>query len=156
MSPAAKPSTLPDLACGAAAAVGDDIRGHRRAALAVPLVNVLDDALAPVAARQIEIDVRPLAALLGEEPLEEQIHADRIDGRDAERVADGAIRRRPAPLDQNALLPAEIDDVPDDQEVAGEIEALDQIELTGDLRAGAIVIRPVAIARADLRDVAQE
>jgi hypothetical protein len=42
---------------------------------AVLLVDVLDDALAPIAARQIEVDVGPLAALLREEPLEQQVHA---------------------------------------------------------------------------------
>ena len=73
-----------------------------------------------------------------------------------ERVADGAVGRRPAALHENALLPAEIDDVPDDEEVAGEIELLDQIELARDLRAGAIVIRPIAIARADLREPPQK
>ena len=51
---------------------------------------------------------------------------------------------------------AEVDDVPDDQEVAGELELLDQIELARDLRPRAIVIRPVALARADLGDLAQE
>ena len=54
------------------------------------------------------------------------------------------------------MLPAEIDDVPDDQEVAGELELLDEIELARDLRARAIVIRPVALARADVGDLAQE
>jgi hypothetical protein len=31
------------------------------------------------------------------------------------------------------VLPAEIDDVPDDQEVAGELQLLDEIELARDL-----------------------
>src|SRR5207248_5675396 len=99
------------------------------------------DALAAVAARQIEIDVRPLAALLGQKPLEEQVHADRIDRRDAEAVADGAVGRRSPSLHEDVVLPAEVDDVPDDQEVAGERELFDQIELACDLRAGAIIRR---------------
>ena len=151
-----EPKHLADFARGAPAAIRDHVGRHRRAELAVALVDVLDDALAPIAARQIEIDVRPLAALLGEKALEEQLHADRIDRGDPERVADGAVGRRPAALHENALLPAEIDDVPDDEEVAGQIEPFDQIELARDLRAGAIVIRPVAIARANLRQPAQE
>ena len=80
----------------------------------------------------------------------------RIDGGDAEAVADGAVGRRAAALHEDVLLPAEVDDVPDDQEVAGEIELLDEIELARHLRAGLVVIRPVAIARADLGDLAQE
>ena len=56
-----------------------------------------------------------------------------------------------------SLLAAEIDDVPDDQEVAGEIELLDQIQLALDLpRVARSSIRPVALARAGLRDLAQE
>ena len=81
---------LAHLARGAAAAIGDDVGGHRRAVLAVFLVDVLDHPLPAIAARQIEIDVRPLAALLRQEALEEQLHPDRIDGRDAR----GCSRRR--------------------------------------------------------------
>ena len=109
-----EPSTLPDLARRAPAAIRDDVGGHRRAELAVFFVDVLDDALAAIAARQIEIDVRPLAALLRQKPLEQQIHADRIDRRDAEAVAHGAVGRRPAALHEDVVLPAELDDVPDD------------------------------------------
>src|SRR5215213_3817135 len=147
---------LPHLARSAPAAVRDDIGGHRSAELAVSLVHILDRALTPVAARQVEIDVGPLAALLGEKALEEQVHADRIDGCDPEAVADGAVRRRPPALDEDVVLPAEIDDVPDNQEVAGEIELLDQVQLTGDLRAGAIVIRTIPVARSYMRQAAQE
>jgi hypothetical protein len=50
---------------------------------AVAFVDVLNDLLAPIAARQIEIDIGPFTALFREKPLEEQIHADRIHGRDA-------------------------------------------------------------------------
>ena len=134
----------------ASPAIGDDVGRHRRAETAVLFVDVLDDPLAAIAARQIEIDVGPLAALLREKPLEQQIHADRIDRRDAEAVADGAVGGRPAALHEDVVLPAEVHDVPDDQEVAGEIELLDEIELARDLRAGAIVIRTVAIAGADV------
>ena len=95
---------LPDFARRAPAAIGDDVGGHRRAERAVFLVDVLNDALAAIAARQIEIDVGPLAALLGQEALEQQLHADRIDGRDAEAVADGAVGRRAAALHEDVLL----------------------------------------------------
>ncbi len=95
---------LADLAHGAARAVGDDVGGHRRAALAVALVDVLDDLLALVAARQVDVDVGPLAALLGEEALEEQLHADGVDGGDAERVADRRVGGRAAALAEDAAL----------------------------------------------------
>ena len=126
-----------DVAHRRAAAISDDVGGHGGAQLAVALVDVLDGALALIAAGQIEIDVRPLAALFGKKALEEQFHVHRIDGRDAERIADRAVGGRSAALHQNVLAPAEVDDVPDDQEIAGQIEFFDERELAIDLAAGA-------------------
>ena len=108
----------------------------RGAARAVAAVDVLDDLLALVAGRQVEVDVGPLAALLGEEALEEQLHADGVDRRDAERVADRAVGGRAAALAEDAALAAEADDVPDDQEVAGEVELPDERELVLELGGG--------------------
>ena len=93
---------LADLAHGAPRAVGDDVRRHRRAARRRSAGRRTGSPLPPVAAREIDVDVGPLAALLGEEALEEQLHADRIDRGDAERVADGAVGRRAAPLREDA------------------------------------------------------
>ena len=151
-----KPEHLADLARRGPAAIGDDVGGHGRAELAVALVDVLNDALALIAARQIEIDVGPLAALLREKALEQQVHADRIDRGDAEAVADGAVGGRSAALHEDVVLPAEIDDVPDDQEIAGELQLLDQIELAFDLRPRASWYGPVPFARADVGELAQE
>src|SRR6185369_1222301 len=53
---------LPDFARGRAPTISDDIRGHRRAEFSVALVNVLNRLLALIAARQVEIDVRPFAS----------------------------------------------------------------------------------------------
>src|SRR3989442_991386 len=78
----------------------------------VLFVHVLDDALAAIAAGEIEIDVGPFAPLLRQEPLEQQIHAHRIDRRDAQAVADGAVGRRPAALHKDVVLAAVVDDVP--------------------------------------------
>ena len=121
-----KAQRLAGFARGRASAIGDDVGGHRRAEFAVALIDVLDCSLALVAAGQVEIDVRPLAALLGKKALEEQVHADRIDGGDAERIADHTVGRRAAPLHQNALALAELHDVPDDQEVARKSELGDE------------------------------
>ena len=98
-----QPERLAHLAHRPARAVGDDVGGHGGAARAVRSVDVLDHLLAPIARRQIEVDVGPLAALLGEEALEQQLHPHRIDGGDAERVADRAVGRRAAPLHQDRL-----------------------------------------------------
>jgi len=46
--------------------------------LAETAIDFLDDRFAPVAAGQIEIDVRPGIAAFGEETLEEEIVADGV------------------------------------------------------------------------------
>src|SRR5881296_3505619 len=146
---------LARLAHGAARAVADDGRRHGGAALAVAAIDVLDDLFAAVPGRQVEVDVGPLAALLGEEALEEETHADRVDGRDAERVADRAVGGRTAPLAEDAALAAEADDVPHDQEVAGEVEALDHAELVLELSPDGGRDGPVALVRATLGEGAE-
>jgi hypothetical protein len=82
-----KPERFADVANRRARAVGDDLRGHCSVFATVPFVDVLDDLLA-VLVCEIDVDVGDFVALLGEKALEEQIHADRIDGGDAQRVAD--------------------------------------------------------------------
>jgi hypothetical protein len=148
---------LADLPRRAPAAIGDDVGGHRRAEPAIALVDVLDDLLAAVAARQVEVDVRPLPALLGEEALEEQLHLYRIDGGESERVAHRAIGGGAAPLHEDLVPAAILDQVPDDEEVAGQIEAPDDVELVGDLATGLVGELPRAVAppRARLRERAE-
>src|ERR1041385_6845171 len=74
---------LPDFARGRTPAISDDVCGHRGPMFSIALVNVLNRLLALLAARQIEIDVGPLASLFRKKALEQQVHADRIDGRDS-------------------------------------------------------------------------
>ena len=150
------PEHLAHLARRTAATIGDDVGRHRRTALAIPRVEILDGLFASIATREIEIDVRPLAALLGQEALEQQLHADGIDGRDAQAVAHRAVGGRPSPLREDVLLPTEVDEVPHDEEVAGEIELLDQIEFTRDLPPRLLRQRPVPPVRARLGDAAEE
>src|ERR1041385_3736714 len=75
---------LADFTCGRAPAISNDVRRHRRAEFSITLVNVLNRLLTLIAARQIEIDVGPLASFFRKEPLEQEIHADRIDSSDSE------------------------------------------------------------------------
>ena len=147
---------LAHFARGRASAIGDDVGGHGRAQLAEALVDVLDGALALVAAGKVDIDVGPLAALFGKEALEEQVHAHRIHRGDFERVADGAVGGRPAALRQDVVFAAEAHDVPDDQEIAGQLQLLDERQLALDLPPRALVIGTVAQARALFRQLAQE
>ena len=64
---------LADLARGAAAAVGDHVRGHGGAVFAVTPIHFLDHAFAPIAARQIEIDVRPAFSAFAQEAFKDEI-----------------------------------------------------------------------------------
>src|SRR5437660_12445887 len=82
-----------DLACGAAPAITDHVRSHGCTVFAVASINFLDHGFAPVAARKIEIDIRPAFAAFVQETLEHQIITDRIDRRDAEAIADYAVGR---------------------------------------------------------------
>ena len=100
------------------------------AVAAVFLVDVLDHLLAPLVL-EIDVDVGRLLALLGNEALEQQVAGRRVDRGDPEAVADRAVRRRAAALAQDRRVETarEGDDVVDGQEVAREIEPLDQRQL---------------------------
>ncbi len=117
---------------------------------------MLDDALATVAARQIEVDVGPFTALFGQKSLEEQLHADRIDGRNPEAVADSTVGGRTPSLHEDVVLSAEIHDVPDDQEIAGKVQLFDQVQFARHLVACALVIGPVPLARPNLGELPQK
>ena len=103
---------------------------------AVALVDVLDHLL-PAIGLDVEIDVGRTVALGREEPLEQQPEVDRIGLGDPEGVAHRAVRRAPPPLAVDVLVAAELDDVPHDEEVAGEAEVLDDVELVVDGAPGA-------------------
>src|ERR1043166_4251906 len=118
--------SLPNLPRGAASAIGNDVRGHGRAVFAVTPVNFLDDTLAAISARQIEIDIRPAFPAFAEEAFEDQIIADRIHRRDSQAITNRAVRRAPPALHHDVVFPAEINDVPYDQKITGEPEPLDQ------------------------------
>ena len=120
------PERLTHFARCHAIAICDDVRSHSGATLAITTVNMLNHFFALVAAGQIEIDVGPFTAFFGKKTLEEQLHADGIDGGDAQRITNSAIGGRSAALDKNILLAAEADQIPDDQEISGEFEFLDQ------------------------------
>src|SRR4051812_6843798 len=101
-----KVERFPNLAGGAFAAIADDVRGHGGPVFPVTPIDFLDHALAPIAARQVEIDVGPAFAAFAQEPLEDEIVADRIDGGDAEAITDRAVRRAPPALNHDVVFPA--------------------------------------------------
>ena len=104
------------------------------------VVDVLDHLLAPLVL-DVEVDVGRAVTLGREEPLEQQAERDRVGLGDAERVADRAVRRAPATLAVDVVAPAELDDVDEQEEVAGEAELLDHVELVRDLALRLLVLR---------------
>ena len=143
-----QPERLADLADGAAGAVADHGRREAGAVAAVALVDVLDDDLAPLVL-EIDVDVRRLATVGGDEALEQEIDAGGIDLGDAEAVAHRGIRRRAAALAQDLLRPGEADDVVDGEEIRRVIERGDQREFV--VEGGAHLVRDavgIASARA--------
>ena len=81
----------------------------------------------------VEVDVGRAVALEREEPLEQQAERDGVGLGDAERVTHRAVRRASPPLAVDVVDAAELDDVDEHEEVAGEAELLDHVELVRDL-----------------------
>ena len=106
-------------------AVADDGRGHPGMVAAILGVDVLDHLLAALVL-EVDVDVRRLVALGADEALEQEVGTGRIDGGDAEAVADGGVGGRAATLAEDAALAGEADDFVDGQEVGGEAELLDR------------------------------
>ena len=138
---------LADVAHRRSGPVGDDVGHLRGMAPAVALVDVLDHLLAPLRL-DVHVDVRRPVTRRGEEPLEEQPEVDRVHVGDAERVANGRVRRRAAALAVDVEPLAHLRDVPHHEEVAGEAEGADHVELVPNLlpraRYALALGRPVA------------
>src|SRR5213080_1865894 len=117
--------------------ISNDVRRHRGAELPVPFIHVLNRLFSLVAARQVEVDVRPLAAFLREKPFKEQFHPDRIDRRNSEGIANRAVCSRTAALHEDFLFATKSNDVPDDQEVPGKMQLFDQRQFALYLALGA-------------------
>ena len=69
-----------------------------------------------------------------QEAFEQQVVADGFDRGDPQRVADGAVRGRAPTLGEDPLSGAEVDELVDDEEVAGEVQVDDHSQLVVDLR----------------------
>ncbi len=122
---------------------------------AVLFIHILDDFFAAVIG-DVEIDVGRFAALLGEEAFEQQFEFDRVDGGDFEAVADSGVGGGAATLAEDPVLFAEAGDVPDDDEIAGQLEVLDDGQLMLDLASlGAREYAPPATAGAGVGEKTQ-
>ena len=99
---------------------------------AIAAVDVLDYLLAS-GGFDVHIDVRRTIPRWGEEPLEEQAESDSVSVRDAEGEADRRVGCRPPTLAVDVAAVTELGDVVDDEEVAGEAQEVDHVELMVDL-----------------------
>ena len=83
--------------------IADEVGHHRCVVAAVFFIDVLDHFLATVMF-DVEVDVGGLSALARDEALEEEPHAYRIDGGDAEAEAHRRVSGGAASLAQDALF----------------------------------------------------
>ena len=139
--------------------IGDDVGDLGRVMAAVALVHVLDDLFAAGRSR-CRCRCRGAITFGRQEPFEQQPERHGIGLGDAERVTHRAVRRAAAALAEDVGPIAELDEVPHDEEVAGEPEVLDDVELVVDgapgpgaqrqvfVRAGALAV-PAAAALFD-------
>ena len=125
--------------------VCDHVRHLGRLVPAVLAVDVLDHLLA-AAMLDVQVDVRRPVPAGRQEPLEKQFMQNGIDAGDPQCVTDGRVRRGTTPLAEDSRLFAEPDNVVNDQEVTGEPQVLDHLELAGDLGVGAL--DPLGVRRA--------
>ncbi len=78
---------------------------------------------------EIHVDVRRLVALLGDEALEQQMHARGIHLGDVQAVADGGVGRRAAALAEDLLAAGKLHDVLHREEVVLVAHLADEREL---------------------------
>ena len=110
-------------------AVGDDLRD---AIGAVLLLDVADDLVAAVLA-EVDVEVRHRHALGIQEALEQQAEAQGIEVGDGERPGDDRPGARAAPRShRDAVGFRPLDEVGDDQEVAGVFHLRDDVDLEGE------------------------
>ena len=119
---------LADLANGAARSVTDDRRRYARPVPPIPVVDVLNDLLAPLMF-EIDVDIRRLVSIGRQEAFEQKIMLAGIDRGDPQHIADGRIRRRSSSLTQDALVVRDLDNVVDGQEIGRQIALPDVGEL---------------------------
>ena len=115
--------------------IGDHVGDLCAVLAAIPSVHVLDRLLTTVRF-DVDIDVRWPVTLGREEPLEQQLVGHRVDVGDTQRVTHRGVGSTPPTLAQDVVAFTEVDDVGDDEKIAGEGERLDDRQLVLDLPVG--------------------
>ena len=110
-------------------AESDDLRD---AVSAIALAHVSDHFVAPVLA-EVDVEIGHRDALRVEEPLEQEAKPQGIEIGDGERPGDERAGARAAPRpDRNPLRFRPLNEVGDDEEIAGELHVDDDVELEGE------------------------
>ena len=112
----------------AAHAIAHHRRGQPGPLPAVLAVDVLDDLLAAVVL-EVHVDVGHFVALGGDEALEEQVDAVRVDRGDLQAVAHRRVGGRAASLAQDVHAAGGPDDVGDGEEIRGVLQFTDERQL---------------------------
>src|SRR6478609_7178581 len=147
---------LADFTRGAPPTIRDHVRSHGCAMFAVTPINFLDHCFPPIAAGKIKINIRPAFAALVEKSFEYEMTFHRVDRRDSEAITNGAIGGAAPALNHDVVFTAEIDDVPNDQKIAGETELAYQRKLFFDLTLNFGADRSVTLLRTEPDDGAQK
>ncbi len=137
--------------------VRDHVADHPGVLRPVGPVDVLNDLL-PALRAEVDVDVRVGGPALVDEPLEQQVVADRVHPGDPEHVGHDRIGRAAPALGGDAALAGEAHEVPADQEELGETGSLDHRELMGELahdRRRERVIAAPGTVPAELRQMAE-
>ena len=122
-----KAQRLAHLADGAARSIVDHRGADRRPLAAVALIDVLDHLLAPLVL-EIDVDVRRLVALPGDEAGEQHVVVGLggVHRRHPQAETDHRIGRRAAPLAEDGLPSGPFDDVVHGEEIVGVGQLIDQ------------------------------
>ena len=100
----------------------------------ISFVHILQYAFT-ITMREVDVDIGRLLSLLREEPLEQQLHANGIDGRNAQAIAHGGVGGGTASLTQDAFTAREANNVPDNEKEPCHLQFRDHAQLVRQLCA---------------------
>ncbi|MND67076.1 hypothetical protein D3C80_584810 [compost metagenome] len=104
--------------------------GNRRQGCAVTTVaaeHILQHLFTPLVL-EVDVNVRRLIALTGEETLEQQVAVHRVQFSDAQHITHHRVGRRTPPLAENSLTTGKVDDVVNSEEIAFVVQLGNQLE----------------------------
>src|SRR5262249_31675147 len=122
----------------------------------IAAINFLNHRFAAIATRKIEIDVRPAFAALVQKTFEDEMILHRINRSDPEAITDRAVGGAAPALDHDVVFAAEINDVPNDQEISGEAQLRYERQFFLDLAFHFCADRGITLLCAEPHDGAQK